>query len=314
VKPLALVALLLPFGLCSCRHAADQSAGAIAPLAPAAHGVFVQAPTAAAGEADSSAKGTWLVPVAVVTLDEGGTGQLRAPEVSSPITWIQDGQEVTIHIEDPSVGPPDTLHGTLTDQGFCISLAPDEELGGVLPIFVRAPAGTEQTIVERTERLAEEVTPKARETGCLSNIRQMNTALLCYVQDYDEEYPPVKADWEGVLEPYLRNRAVFACPEDPEPPSYAMNRRLRSRALADVADPAGTVSVFESDDGRTVAYRHRGGAVYGFADGHATWLEQGADGDDVLTWDPRVSVAHDPADMKAMMMKGGLPPVALEGS
>jgi prepilin-type N-terminal cleavage/methylation domain-containing protein/prepilin-type processing-associated H-X9-DG protein len=31
---------------------------------------------------------------------------------------------------------------------------------------------------------------KARQTSCLSNLKQMGTAVLMYVQDYDEMYPP----------------------------------------------------------------------------------------------------------------------------
>ena len=31
---------------------------------------------------------------------------------------------------------------------------------------------------------------KARQTSCLSNLKQMATATIMYVQDYDEQFPP----------------------------------------------------------------------------------------------------------------------------
>lgn len=31
---------------------------------------------------------------------------------------------------------------------------------------------------------------KARQTTCVSNLKQIGTAFMMYVQDYDETYPP----------------------------------------------------------------------------------------------------------------------------
>jgi prepilin-type N-terminal cleavage/methylation domain-containing protein len=33
---------------------------------------------------------------------------------------------------------------------------------------------------------------KARQTTCVSNLKQIGTAFMMYVQDYDETYPPWK--------------------------------------------------------------------------------------------------------------------------
>ncbi|MCW3094902.1 MAG: prepilin-type N-terminal cleavage/methylation domain [Chthonomonadaceae bacterium] len=51
---------------------------------------------------------------------------------------------------------------------------------------------------------------KARQISCLSNCRQMGTALTMYLQDYDETYPmiwtggPPARDWTVDLIPYIK--------------------------------------------------------------------------------------------------------------
>ena len=54
---------------------------------------------------------------------------------------------------------------------------------------------------------------KARQTMCLSNGRQIGTAILMYSQDYDEMYPSVDLGAYLVLvQPYVKNMNVWACP------------------------------------------------------------------------------------------------------
>jgi prepilin-type N-terminal cleavage/methylation domain-containing protein len=60
---------------------------------------------------------------------------------------------------------------------------------------------------------------KARQTSCLSNVRQLGTAMLSYVQDYDETYPlygfgpsPYYYYWRDAITPYVKNTQLFTCP------------------------------------------------------------------------------------------------------
>ena len=65
---------------------------------------------------------------------------------------------------------------------------------------------------------------KARQTACLSNMKQMGTAITMYAQDYDETYnciytfqPPnfnasTRLWWTELLNPYIKNADVFRCP------------------------------------------------------------------------------------------------------
>lgn len=74
---------------------------------------------------------------------------------------------------------------------------------------------------------------KARQTACLSNMRQIGTAILEYSQDYDELIVPSQngaqnvnlASWPTIIQPYLKNAAVFVCPSadaTPKSPDSSM--------------------------------------------------------------------------------------------
>jgi prepilin-type N-terminal cleavage/methylation domain-containing protein/prepilin-type processing-associated H-X9-DG protein len=76
----------------------------------------------------------------------------------------------------------------------------------------------------------------ARKTSCTSNLKQIGTSVMMYVQDYDECFPAhngvtqtasPKPDgsgnytgfihWPIQLYPYVKNMKVYTCPSDPEP-------------------------------------------------------------------------------------------------
>lgn len=78
---------------------------------------------------------------------------------------------------------------------------------------------------------------KARQTSCLSNLKQLGLGLAMYTQDYDETMPSAFAQngaingggvaevpYEHQLMPYLKNTGISACPSDAEPrPSRAIS-------------------------------------------------------------------------------------------
>lgn len=70
------------------------------------------------------------------------------------------------------------------------------------------------------------VREKARQTACLSNIRQLGLAIAQYNNDYDTDYPNGAdpygqgSGWAGQIYPYTSSAAVFACPDDPTPRSH----------------------------------------------------------------------------------------------
>jgi prepilin-type N-terminal cleavage/methylation domain-containing protein/prepilin-type processing-associated H-X9-DG protein len=70
---------------------------------------------------------------------------------------------------------------------------------------------------------------KARQAACISNSKQIGTALMMYVQDYDEIYPvnnraflPAPDNistflltWMAQIDPYMKNQQVYICPNQP---------------------------------------------------------------------------------------------------
>lgn len=101
---------------------------------------------------------------------------------------------------------------------------------------------------------------KGRQTACLSNVRQLAVACDLYVSDYDETYPPFT--WGGAIYPYVRNTALYQCPDDGnrtriegrvtlQPVSYGLNINLLEhvthlRRRTDLTAPAQTVLLFEA--------------------------------------------------------------------
>jgi len=61
---------------------------------------------------------------------------------------------------------------------------------------------------------------KARQTSCLSNNKQLATAIMMYAQDYDESFPAgLQNDWWmdtwiRTTQPYVKNFQVYRCPSD----------------------------------------------------------------------------------------------------
>jgi prepilin-type N-terminal cleavage/methylation domain-containing protein/prepilin-type processing-associated H-X9-DG protein len=67
----------------------------------------------------------------------------------------------------------------------------------------------------------------ARQTQCLSNMKQLGTATTMYVGDYDEVMPQTyyyvngngigRFHWSSMLQPYAKNDGIFKCPSDSDP-------------------------------------------------------------------------------------------------
>lgn len=110
---------------------------------------------------------------------------------------------------------------------------------------------------------------KARQAACLSNSKQIGTALLLYVQDYDEQFPsgrydpgnPNSADygkgWAGQMYAYAKNAQILKCPDDTTaqvsgssltlyPVSYIYNYNVATHAaLASLNAPSNTIVLAE---------------------------------------------------------------------
>jgi prepilin-type processing-associated H-X9-DG protein len=103
----------------------------------------------------------------------------------------------------------------------------------------------------------------AQREEVVSNARQIGTALMMYVQDYDETFPPAGSGVADQLGPYVRNREVFNSPGQDSPGFvYVYN----SNTVANIKEPASTVvGYLPGPGGRATLY----------ADGHVRWLSDG---------------------------------------
>ncbi|NLO06472.1 MAG: DUF1559 domain-containing protein [candidate division WS1 bacterium] len=149
---------------------------------------------------------------------------------------------------------------------------------------------------------------KARQTSCLSNLKQIGLAEKMYEQDYDERtasyssHPGSSAQYSHreMLEPYLKNTQIAQCPSadvtgttwsyapniSPVNGSYGSNYSyfFAFRKIAVIPNPsecaifADTTSSghwrYSATDNevQSVAFRHNDGANFSFLDGHAKWM------------------------------------------
>ncbi len=83
---------------------------------------------------------------------------------------------------------------------------------------------------------------KARQASCISNFKQMGSAVMQYTQDYDETFPltqlminptylPPDSVIQLLVQPYVKNDQILACPGDPA------NRQSRWASLGGPAPP-----------------------------------------------------------------------------
>jgi prepilin-type processing-associated H-X9-DG protein len=112
--------------------------------------------------------------------------------------------------------------------------------------------------------------------------------------------------WTDAVLPYLRSLQIFQCPDEPNRDAslykswqpgvtdYYLNRRIAAVEESKFPNSALTVALADGNDGLDVndarytrdavplewlkdenspVYRHRGGANYGFVDGHVKWLK-----------------------------------------
>ncbi len=118
---------------------------------------------------------------------------------------------------------------------------------------------------------------KARQTSCLSNVKQISLGILMYSQDYDEAFPgfysklttadwPLK-QWVHDVMPYVKNEQIFVCPSGGEqntygntppaapqfPVSYAVSnwicaggRGNYNNKMARITHPAETIVLYDA--------------------------------------------------------------------
>ncbi len=150
---------------------------------------------------------------------------------------------------------------------------------------------------------------KARQTSCLSNLKELGLGCLMYAQDYDERLPwhcryiPGAADsssngWQGQIMPYIKNDQIFVCPSYNGTGlcggyGYNLSRDASGAQvgcdymrLAQCKYPAETIILGDSDGTKWIGHwswptvdqinrpgRHNAGDNFCMVDGHAKWYK-----------------------------------------
>jgi prepilin-type N-terminal cleavage/methylation domain-containing protein/prepilin-type processing-associated H-X9-DG protein len=164
---------------------------------------------------------------------------------------------------------------------------------------------------------------KARQSSCLSNVKQIMIGALSYAQDYDEVLPSCWTSsatlydhpyWYEKCQAYIKNTQIMYCPSDKNlDPGYGMNYLQfgsatgNGVALGNVQRPSEVLfmadqtkvhscCIYASDSAANpaghsghnsthggVGTRHNDGANVGFVDGHAKWFKD-TNFDDYRLW------------------------------
>lgn len=117
----------------------------------------------------------------------------------------------------------------------------------------------------------------------MSNQKQLATAMLAYVADWDDRLPPA-AEWELVVPEGSRRTALTSCPaRTPQAPhAYAFNTGLEGMRAGGVVHPEAISMLFDSslnlphahDHGESFLLAHDGWGVVTYADGHVKSVKQ----------------------------------------
>lgn len=142
----------------------------------------------------------------------------------------------------------------------------------LLPFYIGIVAGIMYPVIHRASGTS-------REAQCLSHVRQLGFAMMMYLEEYDDAYPPASS-WCDALDVYVMDRDVWACPDDKgTTSSYVFNDSL-PRTVNEIQRPEETILIFEGKGGwnahggeSSAVFRHSGGMSVVYADGHASFVE-----------------------------------------
>jgi prepilin-type processing-associated H-X9-DG protein len=133
----------------------------------------------------------------------------------------------------------------------------------------------------------------AQRVVCGTNMKGLSTAMIIYINDYDDQYPTQDQWCDLLIQKVDVSLKSLQCPLDPEGSfSYAINENLYEIESGRIP-PAQMVVIFEADLGLNgvgglddVVLRHdqhgQSGCNIGFADGHVEFVTEDRIGE--LRW------------------------------
>lgn len=106
--------------------------------------------------------------------------------------------------------------------------------------FVKALAGLAQT-------QGTSATPSSARSESLSRIKQLGTAAMIYLADYDDEFPFVESTpyFQSVVYPYCKNREIFKSLNPNGPGDFRYNVGIAGLNSTVIDDPAGMPLLYD---------------------------------------------------------------------
>jgi len=199
-------------------------------------------------------------------------GMVKMLVPSAEMSYESDeplGMAMGVRVEGEGEGRMVTVYATadLNTVPYLIDAPIAMQAAMVLPMLVKSKEGAQKAV-------------------CLSNMKNLATAMQMWLMDHDDRFPTTER-WVEELEPYVRNMDVLKCPDDESGArsSYALNKAVIGKTMADVEDASRLVVFYETahpgenpvggPEDIVSPARHDGGSNFGYADGHAMWVSEG---------------------------------------
>ena len=155
---------------------------------------------------------------------------------------------------------------------------------------------------------------KARQTSCLSNMKELGLGCAMYSTDYDGRYasangtcygvttpncsqtnPGPSSQWQWTIYPYVKNWQIYICPSDPRNANIPVSYVYNNWGLNNHSNNTGGANEAATVDPAQIAELVEGGNT-GYTDGSAVAMAGAQEVEDYTLWTQWNRITHDEPD------------------